>query len=101
MMIGMEVEKFTGRNNFSIWQTRMMDLLQHHKLRKVVIRDKPDDVSEEDWEDLNFSTCGMIRASMTNDIMPEIITETLARRMWELLDERYKAKALTNVLSMK
>lgn len=55
-------------SSFSIWKwkTRMMDLL--HKLRKVVIRDKPDDVSEEDWDGRIF-ILALVGAGVTNDII--------------------------------
>ena len=50
-----EVEKFTGKNNFSLWKLKVRDLLVQEGLHKALdgVTRKPASMSNSDWEDLD------------------------------------------------
>jgi len=50
-----EVEKFSSKNNFELWNIKMRDLLVQQGLQKDLVgkSKKPTNMTEEDWEDLD------------------------------------------------
>jgi len=39
---------------------------------------------------MNKITCGLIRSYLTQDIKYHVLYETFARKMWEILKEKYQ-----------
>ena len=52
-----EVEKFDGTNNFGMWQCEMMDVLCQQEL-DIALEDKPDDMIDLEWKQINKLACG-------------------------------------------
>ena len=50
-----EVEKFTRKNNFSLWKLKVRDLLVQQGLHKALdgVTKKPTSISSLDWEELD------------------------------------------------
>ncbi|MBA0670734.1 hypothetical protein Goklo_025345 [Gossypium klotzschianum] len=41
-----EIEKFDGETTFNLWQVRMMAILVQSDLKKVVTREKPENLNK-------------------------------------------------------
>ena len=55
-------KKYDGKENFTLWQQRVKDLLVQQRIYKVLVKGRPKKISEEDWEELEeivFSTIKM------------------------------------------
>jgi len=50
-----EMEKFTGKSNFSLWKLKVRDLLVQQGLHKALdgANKKPASMTDSDWEDLD------------------------------------------------
>lgn len=48
-----DVEKFTGTNNFGMWRCEVIDALCQQDLEDV-LEDKPQDMDEKDWKKMNM-----------------------------------------------
>ncbi|KAG2704814.1 hypothetical protein I3760_05G023100 [Carya illinoinensis] len=75
-----EVEKFDGTNNFDIWQCEVMDVLIQQEL-DIVLDNKPDDITEQDWKKLNTQACNTIRLCLTKEQKYFIMRETNAKKL--------------------
>lgn len=62
-----EVEKFDGTNNFGMWQCEVMDVLNQQDL-DIVLDNKPENMTDEDWKKKNNSACGTIRLFLAKDV---------------------------------
>ena len=58
-----DVVKFDGKNNFGMWRCEVMDALTASNLEDTLrLEKKRDSISEEDWDKMNRTTCGLIRS---------------------------------------
>ena len=64
-------------------------------------RKKPKATSEQDWDKMNRTTCGLIRSYLTQDIKYHVLYETSARQLWENLEKKYLAKSIESRLQLK
>jgi len=53
---------------------------------------KPVATSEQDWDKMNRTACGLIRSCLTQDIKYHVLYETSARQLWEILEKKYLKK---------
>ena len=63
-----EVEKFDRMNNFGMWQNEVMDVLVQQEL-DITLEDKPEGMSDKDWEKINRQACGTIRLCLAKDVI--------------------------------
>ena len=81
-----DVVKFDGKNNFRMWRCEIMDALTTSKLEDTLqLEKKRDSTSEEDWDKMNRTACGLIRYCLTQDIKYHLLYETSVRQLWEIL----------------
>jgi hypothetical protein len=95
-----DVEKFDGRNNFGMWQCEVMDVLAQQEL-DVTLEDKPEEMSEADWKKLNRQACGTIRLCLAKDQKYFVMKETMAKELWNKLEDKYMTKGIENKLYLK
>ena len=76
----------------------MKDLLVQNRIYKVLVREKPDKINLEDWEELEEIAFSSIRMCLANQILPEVCTETMAKGLWKKLENTYMGKNMTNKL---
>ena len=63
-----KVDKFDGMNNFGMWQREVMDVLVQQEL-DITLEDKPEGMSDKDWEKINRQACGTIRLCLAKDVI--------------------------------
>ncbi|KAM2341126.1 hypothetical protein ACFX1X_020501 [Malus domestica] len=62
----LEVDKFNGFNNFGMWQCEVMDVLYQQEL-DMVLEDKPEDIDDKQWTQINLHACAAIRSFLDKD----------------------------------
>ena len=50
--------------------------------------------TNEDWVKINHSACCLIRSCLTQDIKYQVLHETSARQLWEILKRKYLTKSI-------
>ena len=75
-----EVEKFTGNRNFALWKLKVRDLLVQQGLHKALdgTNKKPASMKDSDWEDLDARALSTIRLCLADEVLFNIVEETLA-----------------------
>ena len=90
-----DVVKFNGTNYFGMWRCKVMDALNASNLEDTLRLEKKRSTStEEEWEKMNRSACGLIRSCLTQDIKYLVLHETSARQLWEILERKYLIKSI-------
>ncbi|VFQ77330.1 unnamed protein product [Cuscuta campestris] len=114
------VEPFDGRGDFTLWQQRVKSVLTREgtiKALKVKVQrtekmtdaewakprknDKPEKLSEEEWEDLKDMETSTICLCLANNTLREVLGLTDPVDIWDKLESRYKSKSLTSRLYLK
>ena len=81
-----DVVKFDGKNSYGMWRCEVMDALTISNLEDTLrLEKKPEATSEQDWDKLNRTACGLIRSCLTQNIKYHVLYETSAMKMWEIL----------------
>ena len=79
-----------------------MDTLNVQNLKKTLeFLEKPAEVEEKVWMKLNKTACGIIRSRLTHDLKYDVINETSAKSIWEILARKYLTKNIKNRLHLK
>ena len=98
-----EIEKFNGKNDFSLWHVKMHSLLVQQGLWKALKGKNalPATLSNEEKEDLLEWAHSAILLSLGDEVLREIVDEETAVGLWLKLESQYMTKSLTNRLYMK
>eukprot|EP00253_Pinus_taeda_P003620 PITA_03620 len=98
-----EVEKFTCKNNFSLWKLKVRDLMVQQGLHKALDRanKKPASMTDSDWEDLDARSLSTIRLCLADEVLFNIVEESTTTGLWEKLEKLYMTKSLTNRIYLK
>ena len=85
--------------NYQKWRVKMKDLLFVKKMHLLVFAtEKPDGVSDVDWDFEHQQVCGFIRQWIEDNGLNHIINDTHARTLWEKLEKLYASKTGNNKL---
>lgn len=80
--------------NYHLWKGKMKDLLFVKSLHlPVFATQKPDSMSEEDWNLEHQQVCGFIRQFVDDNVYNHIANETHARTLWEKIESLYASKS--------
>ncbi|KAJ4712638.1 Retrovirus-related Pol polyprotein from transposon TNT 1-94 [Melia azedarach] len=98
--MNVKIDKFTGRNSFSLWQIKMRALLKQQGLWAPLARKLADPITAEMAvsEEKAHST---IMLCLADDIIIEVAEEETAQGLWVKLEGLYLTKSLTNKLLLK
>ena len=80
-----------------------MALLDQQKLHKVLQgkAKKPEDMSDEDWNDMDLKAIGAIESCFTDEVMSNVMDETTVPGMWLKLESLYMTNIMTNKFYLK
>jgi hypothetical protein len=75
-----EVEKFTGKNNFSLWQRRMKDIMIQQGVSKALDgkTKKPEEMKDSDWDDLDAKAASSIRLNLGDEVIHNVLDSETA-----------------------
>ena len=101
----LEVEKFTGKNDFHLWRLKIRALLVHQRL-DVALDDessskKPMKVIEEELSEVLDRAHSAIIISLGDGVLKEVGGEKTAARLWKKLEDLYTKKSMAKRLTIK
>ena len=79
----------------------MKDLLVQNRIYKALVREKPEKISLEEWEELEEIAFSTIRMCLADQVLPEISGETTVKGLWRKLENTYLGRNMTNKLWLK
>ena len=79
-----DVDKFTGKNNFSLWKLKVMDLLVQQGLHKALdgVNKKSASMTDSDWEDLDARALSNIQLCLADEFLFNIVGESTTEGLW-------------------
>ncbi|KAJ4720887.1 Retrovirus-related Pol polyprotein from transposon TNT 1-94 [Melia azedarach] len=98
--MNVKIDKFTGRNSFSLWQIKMRALLKQQGLWAPLARKLADPITAE-MAVLEEKAHSTIMLCLADDIITEVAEEETAQGLWVKLEGLYMTKSLTNKLLLK
>ena len=103
MSVKYDIEKFNGRNDFSLWRVKMRAVLVQQGLLKALqgVEALPQDWSAEEKEDALNRAHSAIMLSLSDEVLREMENETTAAGLWLKLESIYMTKSFTNRLYLK
>jgi hypothetical protein len=75
--IKFEAKKFNGKNNFSLWQRRIKDLLIQQRAHKALLGKvkKPEKMENDAWEEMDAKAASAIRLNLSDKVIHNVIDE--------------------------
>ena len=98
--LNVKIDKFTGRNSFSLWQIKMRALLKQQGFWTPLSKDKNAVVTPK-MAILEEKTHSTIMLCLADDVITEVSDEETAAGLWLKLESLYMTKSLTNKLLLK
>ncbi|KAL6187836.1 hypothetical protein ACLB2K_039231 [Fragaria x ananassa] len=95
-----KIDKFTGRNSFSLWQIKMRALLKQQGMWAPLVK-KSGDPEIAEMASLEEKAHSTILLCLADDIITEVAEEETAAGLWLKLESLYMTKSLTNKLLLK
>ncbi|CAA7035706.1 unnamed protein product [Microthlaspi erraticum] len=103
MMIGgslnYELLRFDGKENFSLWQLQVKDLLSKQGMENALLNQKPRSITEDDWDEMQDHALSTIRLCLSDDITKQVVDLTTSGQLWSKLETLYLSKSLSTKLS--
>ncbi|MFQ6644024.1 hypothetical protein Gotur_018738 [Gossypium turneri] len=79
----------------------MMAILVQTDLKKVVIRKKPENLNQTEWEEVDEKALFATQLCLANTILQEVLMEKTSSALWKMLETLYATKSLANRLVLK
>ncbi|KAJ4702231.1 Retrovirus-related Pol polyprotein from transposon TNT 1-94 [Melia azedarach] len=98
--MNVKIDKFTGRNSFSLWQIKMRALLKQQGMWAPLARKLANPITAE-MAVLEEKAHSTIMLCLADDIITEVAEEETAQGLWVKLEGLYMTKSLTNKLLLK
>jgi LTR polyprotein gag-polypeptide-like protein len=98
--MNVKIDKFTGRNSFSLWQIKMRALLKQQGLWAPLSK-RTIDAESAEMAVLEEKAHSTIMLCLADDIITEVAEEETPSGLWLKLESLYMTKSLTNKLLLK
>ncbi|GJW06518.1 hypothetical protein Tco_1568941 [Tanacetum coccineum] len=95
------IEKFTGKSNFSLWRIKIRALLKQQGIWALIAGTKPDDMSDVNYKLQEEKAHSTILLCLSDEVLYEVGDEESAAGVWKQLETIYMTKSLTNKLLLK
>lgn len=84
-------------SNYSMWKSRMEDILYCKDLYKPIEEEnKPENKTEDAWKLDNRKAVGLIRQHIDQSIFQHVANDTNAYKLWKKLESMYERKTALN-----
>lgn len=98
-----DVEKFTKKEDFSLWKVKMEPLMVHQSLDAALMGDKFFAVNFDAKEKAKIM--GRVRSalilSLGDQALRKVVKLKTAKEIWDRLEEMYNSKTTTNKLHLR
>ncbi|KAL6199904.1 hypothetical protein ACLB2K_029686 [Fragaria x ananassa] len=98
--LNVKIDKFMGRNSFSLWQIKMRALSKQQGMWAPLVK-KSGDLEIAEMSSLEEKAHSTILLCLADDIITEVAEEETAAGLWLKLESLYMTKSLTNKLLLK
>ena len=79
-----------------------MEVLTASNLKDTLrLEKKSETTSEQDWNKMIRTVCGLIRSCLTQNVKYHMLYKTSARQLWEILEKKYLTKSIESRLQWK
>ncbi|KAJ9547247.1 hypothetical protein OSB04_019790 [Centaurea solstitialis] len=95
------IDKFTGKNDFSLWRIKMRALLKQHGIWTPLSGERPDEMTESEFAKQDEKAHSTILLSLADEVIYEVADEESAASLWLKIESLYMTKSLTNKLLLK
>ena len=95
-----EVEKFDGKESFTMWKIRIEDLLVQMGL-DVTLEERLKNVADKEWMSLEKRACATIRAYLVDEVLYGVLEERIPKGLWLRLHILYMRRNMCNELVLK
>jgi len=98
-----EIERFDGKGDFSLWRKRMKAVLVQMKIAKALEGDKgfPTTMSDADKAEALEMAYSTLILHLSDKVLREVSSETTAAGIWLKLESLYITKSLANKVYLK
>lgn len=98
-----EIEKFTGKNSFSLWHIKMRAILVQQGLVKALDgKEKlPSSLTSKQKDEVMEKAHSAILLNLGDEVLREVVDVTTAPKLWLSLESKYIIKSLTKRLYLK
>ena len=93
-----DIEKFIGKNNFSLWKEKMKAILIQQGVKKALLLEESllIDMPTKDKVKMANKAYSSIILCLSDQVLRQISKEKNVVAIWKKLEELYKKKALSN-----
>ncbi|GJQ92982.1 retrovirus-related pol polyprotein from transposon TNT 1-94 [Tanacetum coccineum] len=95
------IEKFNGKSNFSLWRIKIRALLKQQGIWAPLAGPKPADMTDAKYNSQDEKAHSTILLSLSDEVLYEVADEETAAGVWKKLEKLYMTKSLTNKLLLK
>ncbi|GJW39229.1 hypothetical protein Tco_0065074 [Tanacetum coccineum] len=95
------IEKFSGKSNFSLWRIKIRALLKQQGIWAPISGKKPADMTDANYNLQEEKAHSTILLCLSDEVLDEVGDEETAAGVWKKLETIYMAKSLTNKLLLK
>ncbi|KAI0512123.1 hypothetical protein KFK09_012760 [Dendrobium nobile] len=98
----LEIDKFKGENDFSLWRIKMKALLVHQGLSDAIFEENFAAITDRaKAREIQLKAHSIILLSIDDEVLREVAEEDTALKVWRKLESIYMKKSLTNRLLLK
>ncbi|KAL8547322.1 hypothetical protein ACS0TY_006880 [Phlomoides rotata] len=97
----LDVEKFSGKDDFGLWKVKMKALLGHHGLAGALKPDEESSISREMKVEIMEKTHSAIILCLGDKPLREVSKEKTVIDVWKKLESLYQTKSVSNKLYVK
>ncbi|KAL8502473.1 hypothetical protein ACS0TY_021568 [Phlomoides rotata] len=97
----LDVEKFSGKNDFGLWKVMMKALLVHHGLAGALKLDEESSISRERKVEIMEKAHSAIILCLGDKPLREVSKEKTVIDVWKKLESLYQTKSVSNKLYVK
>ena len=101
--IKVDIEKFSGKNDFCLWREKMRANLGNLGLDDALNKDatKPEGIDQREWENMLKKARNTIILCLEDEILRNVVKEATAYDMWNRLEQMFMTKSLPSRVYLK
>ena len=98
-----EIEKFDGKRDFSMWKKKIKVVLVQQKYVKAIgdPSDFPEMMKSSDKHDILETAYSLLILNLADNVLRQIDEEDTALKVWNKLESLYMMKSFSNKIYLK
>lgn len=96
-----DIGKFDRKTSFTLWKIKMHAVLVQNSYHKALTGEKPIDMKDELWKEIDEQARSLIHLHLTDEILRQVIEEKTAKELWDKLEALHLENIRSNKLLKK